>query len=58
MTNEEIFERQAETNLLAFDEEASMWKEEMKASEEKLSRCREEFLEKLEAARRRLEDVC
>lgn len=58
MTNEEIFGRQAGTNLLAFEEEVALWKEEMKVLEEKLSRCREAFLKELEAARRRLQDAC
>lgn len=58
MTNEEIFGRQAGTNLLAFEEEVALWKEEMKVLEEKLSRCRGAFLKELEAARRRLQDAC
>jgi len=54
MTNEEIFERQAETNLLAFEEEASAWMEEMKVLEEKLSRSRKEFLEGVDEQLNRL----
>ena len=48
MTDEEIFERQAETNLQAFALDVARWKEELKDSEEKLSRCREDFWKKLE----------